>query len=93
MIIWRKKYIVLRFSDKDVLTDIKNVIRTIAYEINLILPPPEGDKLLGNDGNDNELSASDLMSVSELSVAVSPKVIIIKNFLNNIKIPFDLHKN
>jgi len=28
----------------------------------LPLPPPEGDKLLGND---NELSASDLMSVSE----------------------------
>ena len=38
-----------------------------------------GDKLLGND---NELSASDLMSVSELSVAVSPKVIIIKKLLN-----------
>ena len=47
----------VKISDKDVLTDIKNVIRTITYEIDKILPlpPPEGDKLLGND---NELSAS-----------------------------------
>jgi len=47
----KEGYRVLRFSDKDVLTDIKNVIRTIAYEIDKILPlpPPEGDKLLGND--------------------------------------------
>jgi len=47
----KEGYRVLRFSDKDVLTDIKNVIRTIAYEIDKILPlpPPEGDKRLGND--------------------------------------------
>ena len=47
----KEGYRVLRFSDKDVLTDIKNVIRAIAYEIDktLPLPPPEGDKLLRND--------------------------------------------
>jgi len=40
----RVGYHMLGFSDK-------NVIRTIAYEIDKILPlpPPEGDKLLGND--------------------------------------------
>jgi len=47
----KEGYRMLRFSDKDVLTDIKSVIRTIAYEIDKILPlpPPEGDKLPGND--------------------------------------------
>jgi len=46
---------VLRLYDKDVLIDIKNIIRTIEYKIDKVLPlpPPEGDKLLGND---NELS-------------------------------------
>ena len=53
----------------------------------LPLPPPEGDKLLGND---NELSASDLISVSELSVAVSPKVIIIKNVLTKTTLNHNL---
>ena len=59
----------IRLYDKDVLIDLKNIIRTIEYKIDnvLPLPPPEGDKLLGND--------------NELSAAVSPKVIIIKNFL------------
>ena len=54
--------VLLRFiSDKGVLIDIKNIIRTITYEIDKILPlpPPEGDRLLGND--------------NELSAAVSPK--------------------
>jgi Uncharacterized protein conserved in bacteria len=41
----KEGYRVLRFSDKDVLTDIKNVIRTIEFEINKILPlpPSEGE--------------------------------------------------
>ena len=41
----------LRLYDKDVLIDIKNIIRTIEYKIDNILPLPplEGDKLLGND--------------------------------------------
>ena len=47
----KEGYRVLRFSDEDVLTDIRNVIRAIAYEIDKILPlpPPEGDKPLRND--------------------------------------------
>jgi Uncharacterized protein conserved in bacteria len=41
----KEGYRMLRFNDKDVLTDIKNVIRTLAYEIDKVLPlpPPEGE--------------------------------------------------
>ena len=47
----KEVYRMLRFRDKDVMTDIKNVIRTLTYESDksLPLPPPEGDKRLGND--------------------------------------------
>ena len=41
----KEVYRMLRFRDKDVMTDIKNVIKTLTYESDksLPLPPPEGE--------------------------------------------------